>query len=49
MTLTAGLEVHQQLDCGKLFCSCPATDGSPDPGFSRRLHAAYTEIGRAHV
>lgn len=46
MTLTAGLEVHQQLDCGKLFCSCPATDGSPDPGFSRRLHATASEMGQ---
>ena len=46
MTLTAGLEVHQQLDCGKLFCSCPAADGSPDPGFSRRLHATASEMGQ---
>jgi len=46
VTLTAGLEVHQQLDCGKLFCSCPATDGSPDPGFSRRLHATASEMGQ---
>ena len=46
MTLTAGLEVHQQLDCGKLFCSCPATNGSPDPGFSRRLHATASEMGQ---
>ena len=46
MTLTAGLEVHQQLDCGKLFCSCPAGTGSPDPGFSRRLHATASEMGQ---
>ncbi|OIR10910.1 MAG: hypothetical protein BEU05_01245 [Marine Group III euryarchaeote CG-Bathy2] len=46
MTLTAGLEVHQQLDCGKLFCSCPAADGSPDPGFSRQLHATASEMGQ---
>ena len=46
MTLTAGLEVHQQLDCGKLFCSCPAGTGSPDPGFNRRLHATASEMGQ---
>jgi len=46
VTLTAGLEVHQQLDCGKLFCSCPARTGSPDPGFSRRLHATASEMGQ---
>ena len=46
MTLTAGLEVHQQLDCGKLFCSCPAGTGSPDLGFSRRLHATASEMGQ---
>ena len=46
MTLTAGLEGHQQLDCGKLFCSCPAGTGSPDPGFSRRLHATASEMGQ---
>ncbi|MDP6489693.1 MAG: Glu-tRNA(Gln) amidotransferase subunit GatE [Candidatus Poseidoniia archaeon] len=46
MTLTAGLEVHQQLDCGKLFCSCPAETSSPDPGFNRRLHATASEMGQ---
>ena len=38
--LRVGLEVHQQLDCGKLFCACTAVlSDEPRTGadFTRRL------------
>jgi len=45
--LKAGLEIHQQLDCGKLFCSCQGYLRSEEPHFSvmRRLHAVAGETG----
>ena len=44
-----GLEVHQRLACGKLFCSCSsemaATDAKPDLAIRRRLHPVFSELG----
>ncbi len=43
----SGLEIHQQLDTGKLFCNCPSilrTD-SPDFEIERKLHAVAGESG----
>jgi glutamyl-tRNA(Gln) amidotransferase subunit E len=42
-----GLEIHQQLDCGKLFCNCPSKISDSDPDFSvmRRLRAQKGESG----
>lgn len=43
----SGLEIHQQLDTGKLFCACPGYLRSDEPNFSisRRLHAVAGESG----
>jgi glutamyl-tRNA(Gln) amidotransferase subunit E len=42
----AGLEVHQQLATGKLFCACPAElTETVDGAFSRRLRASTGEGG----
>ena len=45
--LKAGLEIHQQLDTGKLFCACPGYLRSDEPDFivKRRLHAVAGETG----
>ncbi|MEK6825974.1 MAG: Glu-tRNA(Gln) amidotransferase subunit GatE [Nanoarchaeota archaeon] len=45
--LKAGLEIHQQLDTGKLFCACPGYLRSEEPHFTvmRRLHAVAGEQG----
>ncbi len=45
--LTCGLEIHQQLDTGKLFCRCPSTilDGEPDLTLTRTLRALSGETG----
>ncbi|MFH1408499.1 MAG: Glu-tRNA(Gln) amidotransferase subunit GatE [Nanoarchaeota archaeon] len=42
-----GLEIHQQLDTGKLFCSCPCTlrDDPPSGTVRRRLRAVIGETG----
>ena len=45
MSLKAGLEVHQQLDCGKLFCKCSNLETGNDNIFTRRLHATSSEMG----
>ena len=45
MGLKAGLEIHQQLDCGKLFCKCDLLDAGKDSIFTRRLHATSSEMG----
>src|SRR3989344_7345036 len=41
----AGLEIHQQLDTGKLFCNCPGYLRKDEPDFkiSRRLHKVAGE------
>jgi Glu-tRNA(Gln) amidotransferase subunit E-like FAD-binding protein len=43
----AGLEIHQQLDSGKLFCSCPSflRKDNPDFEIKRRLHRVAGEKG----
>ncbi len=35
-SLTAGIEIHQQLDTRKLFCNCPS-GLSDDPAFDRQF------------
>ena len=45
MSLKAGLEVHQQLDCGKLFCKCGTLETGNDSVFTRKLHATSSEMG----
>jgi len=41
-----GLEVHQQLDTGKLFCSCPTTlDETEEVTINRRLRPTQSEMG----
>ena len=45
MSLKAGLEVHQQLDCGKLFCKCNNFQDDDWGIFTRRLHATTSEMG----
>ncbi len=43
----SGLEIHQQLDTGKLFCSCPGYLRTEEPDYllTRRLHAVAGESG----
>jgi Glu-tRNA(Gln) amidotransferase subunit E-like FAD-binding protein len=43
----AGLEIHQQLDTHKLFCSCPSVLRSDKPEFivKRKLHKVSGESG----
>ena len=43
-----GIEIHQQLETGKLFCNCPSLnlrDNKPDVKFERRLRAVVGETG----
>jgi glutamyl-tRNA(Gln) amidotransferase subunit E len=42
-----GIEIHQRLDCGKLFCNCPSviTDEEPDQVVRRKLHPVFSELG----
>ncbi len=49
--IKAGLEIHQQLDTKKLFCSCPSEirDDRPDIIFRRRLRASAGETGEIDV
>ena len=46
--LKSGLEIHQQLDSGKLFCHCPGylRQDKPDFEVRRRLHAIAGETGK---
>lgn len=45
--LKSGLEIHQQLDSGKLFCKCPGylRQDKPDYEIKRKLHAIAGESG----
>lgn len=45
--LKAGLEIHQQLDTNKLFCSCPSILRSDEPLFKieRKLNPVVGETG----
>jgi len=49
----AGLEIHQQLDCGKLFCRCPTnplpTNAVPEVVTERRLRVSAGELGEVDV
>ncbi len=47
----AGLEIHQQLDTHKLFCSCPSVLRKDEPEFEikRKLHAVAGESGEIDV
>lgn len=44
--MKVGLEIHQQVDSGKLFCRCPSDLEEVVAGnFVRRLHATKSELG----
>ena len=45
--LKAGLEVHQQLETGKLFCRCLSLlrEEKPDIVFRRKMRIAASEFG----
>lgn len=49
--IVSGLEIHQQLNTGKLFCRCPSYLRSdvPDYSISRRLHAVPGESGEVDI
>jgi glutamyl-tRNA(Gln) amidotransferase subunit E len=49
--LKVGLEIHQQLEGGKLFCSCPTLirDDAPDNTVKRILRASAGETGDIDV
>lgn len=46
-----GIEIHQQLDTGKLFCRCPSLLRKDEPDFEvqRKLHAVAGEAGGVDV
>ena len=46
--VTCGLEVHQQLETGKLFSRMPTTlrEDPPEFTFTRKLHAVASEMGK---
>ncbi|MGM5480556.1 MAG: Glu-tRNA(Gln) amidotransferase subunit GatE [Nanobdellota archaeon] len=48
LKLTCGLEIHQQLECKKLFCNCPTLIRDDDPDFTvkRLLRASAGESGQ---
>ncbi|MDO8627360.1 MAG: Glu-tRNA(Gln) amidotransferase GatDE subunit E, partial [Candidatus Diapherotrites archaeon] len=45
--LKAGLECHQQLDTGKLYCHCPGelTEAKPEFLFHRKIRPTPSELG----
>src|SRR5437773_5637974 len=47
----SGLEIHQQLDTGKLFCHCPGYLRSDEPHFTimRKLHKVAGESGKVDI
>ncbi len=49
--LKAGLEIHQQLDTHKLFCSCPSILRSDDPQYTvvRKLNPVVGETGKVDI
>jgi Glu-tRNA(Gln) amidotransferase subunit E-like FAD-binding protein len=51
ISLKCGLEVHQQLDTKKLFCSCPSIlrQEKPDYAVHRRLHVVAGESGEIDI
>ncbi|MFH1895272.1 MAG: Glu-tRNA(Gln) amidotransferase subunit GatE [archaeon] len=46
--LKVGLEIHQQLDTGKLFCRCPSNiqEKKEDSEFKRKLRPVASELGK---
>jgi len=49
VTLKAGLEIHQQLNSGKLFCNCDPNEVGKDLQFKRKLHATSSELGDVDI
>jgi len=49
VTLKAGLEIHQQLNSGKLFCNCNSNESGKDLQFKRKLHATSSELGDVDI
>lgn len=49
--IKCGLEIHQQLDCKKLFCECPSVIQENTPHFTimRKLRAVVGETGEIDV
>jgi len=49
--MKSGLEIHQQLDTGKLFCRCPSVlrNDNSDWIVNRKLHAVAGEGGRVDI
>ncbi len=43
--MKCGLEIHQQLNGGKLFCSCAASNSPPVEHIFRSLYASVGELG----
>ncbi|MEM4230292.1 MAG: Glu-tRNA(Gln) amidotransferase subunit GatE [Candidatus Pacearchaeota archaeon] len=50
-SLKCGLEIHQQLDTRKLFCSCPSIlrQNEPDYIIKRKLHPVAGEVGEIDI
>ncbi len=44
-----GLEVHMQMDVGKLFCRCNSEGELTEQSFVRRLHSSSGEIGSKDI
>jgi Glu-tRNA(Gln) amidotransferase subunit E-like FAD-binding protein len=51
MEIKSGIEIHQQLDTHKLFCTCPSVLRKDEPDFEveRKLHAVAGESGEVDV
>ena len=49
MKLKAGLEIHQQLNSGKLFCKCDSSEAGKNLSFRRKLHATSSELGDVDI
>lgn len=49
--MKCGLEIHQRLDTGKLFCRCSSelAEREPDYKFKRRLRASAGEMGELDI
>ena len=50
--MKCGLELHMQLNCGKLFCNCPnliIDDEKPNFIIKRKLHAVKGETGKIDI
>ncbi len=52
LNFKCGLEIHQQLDTHKLFCSCPSLVNDPNPPdliIKRKLRAVAGEAGKKDI